>query len=250
MKTTQLKEAIKSEIRKVLKEEYSEIDELARIAKTIKVADVEKAQEVINKFKDSKKKWIADMIIKVIESGDAGIAQVALAKAIGKVNEFGDGNQQSINPEVRSLTNAGIFTFGDTGTPTSTPTAPKTTTTPLATANDDEEEEINIEPEENDDADVDVKDDYEKIDDEDNIDDEEILIKKAAPSKELSTKASQLDIVVSDMKKIASDYKKAKESGNKEQELSLLDKLKEKNKEKVKLEKEVAQELGDRDDEE
>ena len=249
MKTTQLKEAIKSEIRKVLKEEYSEIDELARIAKTIKVADVEKAQEVINKFKDSKKKWIADMITKVIESGDAGIAQVALAKAIGKVNEFGDGNQQSINPEVRSLTNAGIFTFGDAGA--STPSTPKATTTPLATANDEEEDEdINIEPEENDDTDVDVKDDYEKIDDEDNIDDEEILIKKAAPSKELSTKASQLDIVVSDMKKIASDYKKAKESGNKEQELSLLDKLKEKNKEKVKLEKEVAQELGDRDDEE
>ena len=248
MENIKLKEALKTEIRKVLNEEFTEIDELARIAKTLKIADKEAAQQVIEKFQGTKKTWIADMITKTIESGDEGIAQVALAKAVGKVDEFGDGRQQAINPEVRSLLNAGVFTYGEAGVKTE-PKAEE----PIAKAEpkSPKKEKPKAEPKEdtNDEEDVEVEDEYEKIDIEDQGEDEDELAKKAAPSKKIQSKASELDKVIKDMKKIAADYKKAKESGDKDKEKEFVDKLKEKTKLKNKLEKEVKVGLGDDDEE-
>lgn len=242
MKKIKLKEALKSEIRKILKEEV-EIDEMARIAKTLKIADKEAAQQVIEKFQGTKKTWIADMITKVIESGDEGIQQVALAKAVGKVDEFGDGRQQAINPEVRSLLNAGVFTYGEAGVKTE-PKAEE----PIAEPKPTKKAEPKVEPVKditNDEEDVEVEDEYEKIDTEDQGEDEEELAKKAAPSKKVQSKASELDKVIKDMKKIAADYKKAKEAKDKEKEKELVDQLKEKTKLKNKLEKDIKVDLGD-----
>lgn len=299
----QLKEAIKSEVRKVLKEELLDIDgykyhsnivekwsdlsdieqdlttflnhmsavsgddlvndvkdifkklsninptinEMARVAKTLKIADKEAAQQVIEKFQGTKKTWIADMITKVIESGDEGVQQVALAKAVGKVDEFGDGRQQAINPEVRSLLNAGVFTYGEAGVKTE----PKSEE-PIVEPKPTKKAEPKAEPIEdtNDEEDVEVEDEYEKIDTEDQGEDEEELAKKAAPSKKIQSKASELDKVIKDMKKMAAEYKKAKDSGDKKKEKELADQLKEKTKLKKQLEKEVKIDLGDEEDEE
>lgn len=258
MKTTQLKEALKSEIRKVLKEntEDIQVNEMARIAKTIKISDLDKAKAVIEKVKDTKKKWIADMIQKVIDAGDEGIAQVALAKALGKVDEFGDGRQQAINPEVRSLLGGDVFTFG----------AAKMEDKPEVTdVNTDDEDEIitSVPDETEDEEEIDItNDDVEDSEDEDETEadkflksdeeeteDEEEVAKKATPNKRIGSKADQLDAVITDMKKLAADYKKAKTDGDKDKEKEIADKLKEKTKLKKDLEKDIQISLGDETDE-
>jgi len=246
MKNKQLiKESIKSEIRKMLKEEFTGIDELARIAKTLKIADEDKAQEVVAKFKGGKKTWIADMIEKVIEAGDEGIAQVALAKAIGKVDEFGDGRQQAINPEVRSLLGAGIFTFGEAGVPVAT--AQSTDISSIETSSEEEIDEPAIETVE-DDEDIEIEDEYEKIDTEDQGEDEEELAKKASPNPKLQKKSSELDNIIKDLKKLAKEYTDAKKDGDKEKEKDLISKLKAKNSERDKLLKILDKDLGASDE--
>lgn len=235
-----IKEAIKSEIRKLLKEEFTEIDELARIAKTLKIVDKDKAQEVISKFQGGKKNWIADMITKVIESGDEGIAQVALAKAIGKVDEFGDGRQQAINPEVRSLLGAGIFTFGEAGVPVAS-----ANNEPIESSSEEETTETETSVED-DDTDVEVEDEYEKPSEDDKEVEDEEAIDKASTSKATGDKVSkELDNVIKDLKKLAKEYTDAKKDGNKEKEKELVAKLKEKNKKKEELEKEITGEVDD-----
>jgi len=242
-----IKETIKSEIRKMLKEEFTEIDELARIAKTLKIVDKDKAQQVIDKFKGGKKTWIADMIEKVIEAGDEGIAQVALAKAIGKVDEFGDGRQQAINPEVRSLLGAGIFTFGEAGVPVAnTSSEPEISSTETETS----KEEINEPTTETseDDEDIEIEDEYEKIDAEDQGEDEEELAKKISPNPKLQKKSSELDNVIKDLKKLAKEYTDAKKDGDKEKEKDLIAKLKAKNSERDKLLKTLDKDLSTSDE--
>lgn len=232
------------------------INEMARIAKTIKISDLDKAKAVIEKVKDTKKKWIADMIQKVIDAGDEGIAQVALAKALGKVDEFGDGRQQAINPEVRSLLGGDVFTFG----------AAKMEDKPEVTdvTTDDEDEIITSVPDETEDEEeIDItNDDVEDSEDEDETEadiflkpdeeeteDEEEVAKKATPNKRIGSKADQLDAVITDMKKLAADYKKAKTDGDKDKEKEIADKLKEKTKLKKDLEKDIQISLGDETDE-
>jgi hypothetical protein len=243
-KLQSFKEHLKSEIRLILKEEYSEMNELARIAKTLKIGDKDKAQAVIEKFKLlGKKTWIATMIEKVMEAGETGITQVDLAKALGKIDEFGDGRQQAINPEVRSLLDGGVFSINsatvDVPTSVEEPTmasepssAPidnsisEPTETDLTT--DDEEEE--------------VEDEFYKAEEED-VEDEEELAQKIAPSKGVQSKAKQLDNVIkqlkdlkNEMQQIASEYKKAKEAGNKDEETRLVALLKSKSAKKQELE--------------
>jgi len=233
------------------------LTEMARIAKTIKISDLEKAKAVIDKVKDTKKKWIADMIQKVIDAGDEGIAQVALAKALGKVDEFGDGRQQAINPEVRSLLGGDVFTFG------AAKVADKPEATDITTDNEDEiitsvpdetedEEEIDItndDVEDSEDEDETEADEFLKPDEEETEDDEEVA-KKATPNKRIGSKADQLDAVINDMKKLAADYKKAKTDGDKDKEKEIADKLKEKTKLKKELEKDINISLGDEDEDE
>lgn len=237
--------------------ETTELDEMARIAKTIKISDLEKAQAVIDKVKDTKKKWIADMIQKVIDAGDEGIAQVSLAKALGKVDEFGDGRQQAINPEVRSLLGGDVFTFG------AAKVADKPEVTDVTTDDEDEiitsvpdetedEEEIDItndDVEDSEDEDETEADKFLKSDEEETEDDEEVA-KKATPNKRIGSKADQLDAVITDMKKLAADYKKAKTDGDKDKEKEIADKLKEKTKLKKELEKDINISLGDEDEDE
>lgn len=245
-----------SELGTHIRNSKNNINEMARIAKTLKISDLDKAKAVIDKVKDTKKKWIADMIQKVIDAGDEGIAQVALAKALGKVDEFGDGRQQAINPEVRSLLGGDVFTFG------AAKMEDKPEVTNITTDDEDEiitsvpdeaedEEEINItndDVEDSEDEDETEADKFLKSDEEETEDDEEVA-KKATPNKRIGSKADQLDAVITDMKKLAADYKKAKTDGDKDKEKEIADKLKEKTKLKKDLEKDIQISLGDETDE-
>lgn len=88
-----------------------ELDEMARVAKLIKVADEEKAQEFQEKFKGT---WVGDLISAVIGAKD-GITQNDLAIASGKTK------QQDVNTYVRKFIESGAFSIGDH----SKPLAPK-----------------------------------------------------------------------------------------------------------------------------
>ncbi len=232
MKHSTLKEALKKEIRKVLKEE---LDEMARIATTIKIGDPKAAAAAKEQYAG---KWIADMITAVENAGKEGIAQPALATAIGK------GSQQVINPKVREFLASNVFTTGESDTPKSEPKITKTEKPKAEPKKVEPKLKKSIEKVD----DEDVKDDYEKSDTDDSEDDE-VLAKKATPNKGVQSKAKQLDDVLKDMKQLAKDYKTAKETGDKKSELEIVDKLKAKQKEKSKLEKAVHVGLGSEDDE-
>lgn len=246
-KLQSLKEHLKSEIRVILKEEYSDINELARIAKTLKIGDKDKAQAVIEKFKSlGKKTWIATMIEKVMEAGETGITQVALAKALGKVDEFGDGRQQAINPEVRSLLDGGVFALNsatvDVPPSVEEPTiASEPSSAPVDNSiSEPEETDLTTDDEE---YEEEVEDEFYKAEEEE-VEDEEELAQKIAPSKGVQSRAKQLDTVIkqlkdlkTEMQQIASEYKKAKEEGNKEEENRLVALLKTKSAQKQELER-------------
>ena len=92
-------------------EEKETLDE-ARPSSALVIGDIEKANAVKNQYKG---KWIEKMIDLIIDAGESGIGQSAVAAQLGKV-------QQAINPQVRALTAAGVFsTVG--GAPA--PSAPK-----------------------------------------------------------------------------------------------------------------------------
>ena len=89
----------------------AKIDE-ARPSSALVIGDMEKANAVKDQYKG---KWLEKMIDIIIDAGEAGIGQSAVADQLGKV-------QQAINPQVRALTAAGVFsTVG--GAPA--PSAPK-----------------------------------------------------------------------------------------------------------------------------
>ncbi len=230
MSQTKLKEALKAEIRNILNEEG--LDELARIATTIKISN----QKAAEAYRDANKgKWVSDMVDAVIKAGDKGISQPDLATAIGK------GSQQTINPKVRELLAAGVFTQGEAGAKQDKPekSAPKTIALPPK--NDNDNDEI-VSPE---DLDIDIEDDYEKPEEDDSFEDEDDLAKKATPSKGVQSKAKKLDSVIKQMKTLAAKYKTAEG----EEKADITVQLKDLSKEKKVLEKEVNKSLGDDEDE-
>ena len=84
----------------------------ARPSSALVIGDIEKANAVKNQYKG---KWIEKMIDLIIDAGESGIGQSAVAAQLGKV-------QQAINPQVRALTAAGVITTVG-GAPA--PSAPK-----------------------------------------------------------------------------------------------------------------------------
>jgi len=98
----------------------SKLEEMARIATTIKIGNKEKATF----YKEQNAgKWLADMITKVEEAGEEGISQPDLAAALGK------GSQQVINPKVRELISAGVFITSAKEKSEPKPSPKKSTTT-------------------------------------------------------------------------------------------------------------------------
>lgn len=232
--TAKLKAALKAEIRKTIKESQelgkSDVSELARVATVIKIGNKKAAEAYVLA---NKGKWVADMVQAVIDAGDAGITQPALATAIGK------GSQQTINPKVREFITAGVFVQGEAGVKTAQPKqepkvkekTPKPTK--IAPKSDDEDED-------------EFTDDFEKSDAEDDApEDEDTMAAKATPNKGVQSDAKKLDQVLADMKKLAAEYKAKKGSPEGD---TIVAKLKDLNKEKTKLEKTVHKALGDEDD--
>lgn len=198
------------------------VNELARVANTIKISNPEAAQA----YADANKgKWVSDMVQAVIDAGEEGITQPALAAQIGK------GSQQAINPKVRELLAAGVFSMsgGNNNSNSSTPTPTEPKNNNYSESEEEEEDEI--------------ADDFFKVEDDD-TEDEDTSAKKATPAKGVQTDAKKLDKVLSDMKALAAEYKNAKGT---EREKEIVAKLKDLNKEKVKLEKLVKASLGDVD---
>ncbi len=201
------------------------IDELARVASVIKIGNKAAAEAYIAA---NKGKWVSDMVKAVLDAGDAGITQPALATAIGK------GSQQTINPKVREMLSAGVFTQGEASIKSA---APKQEPKVKVKAPTTPEEEDDLEG---------MVDDYEFKDEEDDTpEDEDTLAAKATPNKGVQSDAKKLDKVLSDMKALAADYKAKK--GTPEGD-SIVAKLKDLNKEKTKLEKTVHKSLGSEDD--
>lgn len=206
----------------------TQINELARVANVIKIGNLKAAQAYAEA---NKGKWVSDMVKAVIDAGGDGITQPALASQIGK------GLQQTINPKVRELIDAGVFTQGEAGPKIAQSKHEK----PIKSIDPKSTKTNSLE----DDEDIEIEDDFLKSD-EDNEEDEEELAKKVIPNKNIQSDSKKLDQVLSDMKKLASDYKAAKGT---DREKEIVSKLKDLNKEKIRLEKTVHKALGSEDDE-
>lgn len=214
------------------KNDKKNLQELARVATTIKISNNKAAQAYVDA---NKGKWVADMVQAVIDAGDKGITQPDLASKIGK------GSQQTINPKVRELLAAGVFTQGEASIK-SEPKNNNPVIKALPPKDDEDIEDIEVVDDEED-LDVD-SDDYEKPD-EDDSEDEDELAKKAAPSKGVDSPSKQLDLVIKKMKDLAKKYKEAEG----EEKADITAQLKDLTKEKTKLEKEINKSLGDDDEE-
>lgn len=205
------------------------VNELARVASVIKIGNKKAAEAYVLA---NKGKWVSDMVQAVLDAGEAGITQPALATAIGK------GSQQTINPKVREFITAGVFTQGEASVKTAQPKQePKIKDKPA---------KVTSKPEEDDD-DVEFTDDFEKSDAEDDApEDEDTLAAKATPNKGVQSDAKKLDAVIKQMKDLAAEFKAKKGTPDGD---AIVAKLKDLNKEKTKLEKIVHKSLGgDEDD--
>ena len=145
--------------------EETKIDE-ARPSSALVIGDIEKANAVKDQYKG---KWLEKMIDIIIDAGEAGIGQSAVAAQLGKV-------QQAINPQVRALTAAGVFsTVG--GAPA--PSAPKEKIA--------KEKPVKVKPAK-DEEETDVEDTYYKADAEDvGFDDEKEPSKKDIEKEKIVT---------------------------------------------------------------
>ena len=145
--------------------EETKIDE-ARPSSALVIGDIEKANAVKDQYKG---KWLEKMIDIIIDAGEAGIGQSAVAAQLGKV-------QQAINPQVRALTAAGVFsTVG--GAPA--PSAPKEKIA--------KEKPVKVKPAK-DEEETDVEDTYYKADAEDiGFDDEKEPSKKDIEKEKIAT---------------------------------------------------------------
>lgn len=213
------------------------VNELARVANVLKIGNLKAAQAYAEA---NKGKWVSDMVLAVIKAGTDGITQPALAAAIGK------GSQQTINPKVRELIAAGVFTQGESGIKTATPKQePWEKKADIHGAKNSQKFPGNKEIPKDDEE---FTDDFEKSDASDDApESEEDLAKKATPAKGVQNDASKLDDVLKKMKDLAAQYKSKK--GTPEGD-AIVAKLKDLNKEKSKLEKLVKAALGDDDEDE
>lgn len=138
----------------------------ARPSSALVIGDIEKANAVKDQYKG---KWIEKMIDLIIDAGESGIGQSAVAAQLGKV-------QQAINPQVRALTAAGVFsTVG--GAPA--PSAPKEKVA--------KEKIAKVKPSK-DEEETDIEDTYYKADAEDvGFDDEKEPSKKDIEKEKIAT---------------------------------------------------------------
>jgi hypothetical protein len=138
----------------------------ARPSSALVIGDIEKANAVKNQYKG---KWIEKMIDLIIDAGESGIGQSAVAAQLGKV-------QQAINPQVRALTAAGVFTTVG-GAPA--PSAPKEKIA--------KEKVAKVKPSK-DEEETDIEDTYYKADAEDvGFDDEKEPSKKDIEKEKIAT---------------------------------------------------------------
>ena len=200
------------------------LDEMARTAANLTIADKETAEAIKEKFKG---KWLEQMIDIIMDAGSTGISQPEVAKMLGKV-------QPAINPQVRALTSSGVLKL--TGAAPSEPKVkepkvkmfkPKSAALPK------------------DDAPEDVKDTYYDADAEDIGFDDEKEPTKADISKNVGSKFSstgdKYKALLKQMKDIADKYKAA--SGDEAK--AYVDQLKDLTKEKKKLEAILNPSIGD-----
>jgi hypothetical protein len=138
----------------------------ARPSSALVIGDIEKANAVKDQYKG---KWIEKMIDIIIDAGESGIGQSAVAAQLGKV-------QQAINPQVRALTAAGVFsTVG--GAPA--PSAPKEKVA--------KEKVAKVKPSK-DEEETDIEDTYYKADADDvSFDDEKEPSKKDIEKEKIAT---------------------------------------------------------------
>jgi len=222
-------------IKSIKKLEEDELDEMARQEKFFAIGNEELANQLKDRYKD---KWTGKIISAVMDAGEGGTTQPALAK-------FFNVQQPAINGIFRKLTDDGVFTIisgdGPTGKPHASHksrTAPteKPSTTPTSS-------------EPSDDADVDIKDTWGKED----ADDKPSVEKepsKSDLSKPLDSKIASASQKYSDlikkMKDIASKYKDEKDSSEAQK---YVDQLKDLTKEKKNLEKIINPSIEDDDEE-
>jgi len=220
--------------------EIKSVNELARVANTIKISNEAAAKAYVDA---NKGKWVSDMVQAVLDAGEAGITQPALAEKIGK------GSQQTINPKVRELLAAGVFTQGEAGVKTAQPKS-KEDVVFTSKHNDGPIKKVMAPSKDEDDEDDEEEytDDFELSDAEDDApEDEDTLAAKATPNKGVQTDAKKLDAVLKQMKELAAEFKTKKGTPDGD---AIVAKLKDLNKEKLRLEKIVHKALGSDDEEE
>jgi DNA-binding Lrp family transcriptional regulator len=208
--------------------EEAELDEMARTAAKLTIADKATAEAIKEKFKG---KWLEKMIDIIMDAGSEGISQPEVAKMLDKV-------QPAINPQVRALTASGVIKL--TGAAPSEPKEKepkmKAFKPKMAAIAKDETPE-------------DVIDTYYKADAEDVGFDDEKEPSKADISKNAGSKFSstgdKYKALIKQMKDVASKYKAA--SGDEAK--MYVDQLKDLTKEKKKLEAILNPSMDDEDEE-
>jgi hypothetical protein len=223
--------------------EEDELEEMARQEKFFAISNPEAAKEIIEKYGH---KWVGKVVAKVMDSGEGGITQPALAK------EFGV-QQPSINPIFRKMLEAGVFTIINSDAPTgkqhsthsskNNPKQPSSdqTFTPEKPAS--KPVSAHITKSDDDDA-PEVKDTWNKPDDDDKPSTAEKPNYNTKTGTKLASTKDKYNELIKKMKEVADKYKKA--SGDESKEL--VNTLKDLTKEKKKLEAILNPSIDDEDD--
>lgn len=102
-------------IREIALEEMEEAKQ-GRISSNFVIANAEKATRLKDIFSNSDThKWIADMIEKIIETGDAGLDRKGIIDALKIINP--NYKLSTLNDETRSLIKSGVLSMGNLSRP-------------------------------------------------------------------------------------------------------------------------------------
>ena len=112
-----MKDKLRSIVREMILAEMPK-GRQGRISNNIIIANANKANRLKEIFADSDThKWIADMIEKIMEAGEAGVDRVEFVDILLGINPNYKITDTKIKEEIRSLTNSGVLAVGGLSRP-------------------------------------------------------------------------------------------------------------------------------------
>jgi len=110
-----MKDKLRSIVREMILAEMDEAKQ-GRISSNFVIANADKANRLKEIFANSDThKWIADMIEKIMEAGEAGLDRKGIINALKEINP--SYKLSTLNDETRSLIKSGVLTMGGLSRP-------------------------------------------------------------------------------------------------------------------------------------